>query len=135
MPESVEVNTRQSHPTALPFLIDQSMDSASGVSLGTFIDERSVPFSDCIVSLPSPDYTLRRPIVVTVDYEEDYYIVGDDRFLRYGIGSTVAEAKENYAHSLLEYYKDLSELEECLAPHLVRDLKDLRKIMASRESE
>jgi len=41
--------------------------------LGRFVDELPVPFTDYITSLPNSDYTLLRPILVTVNYEEDYY--------------------------------------------------------------
>jgi len=109
------------------------MYSADRVSLGRFVDELPVPFTDYITSLPNSDYTLLRPILVTVDYEEDYYIVTDDRFLRYAIGSTVAEAKESYGRVLLEYYNDLEELEGCLAPHLAHDLQELRTRLIARK--
>jgi hypothetical protein len=91
-----------------------------------------LPFTDDVVSLPDPKYTLRDPIPVTVDYEEDYYIVSDDRFLRYGTGATLAEAKEDYGYALLEYYDDLIELEDCLAPHLAYDLQELRNVITPR---
>lgn len=133
MSPQLVMNAQQSYAANVFLPIDLSMYSADRVSLGRFVDELPVPFTDYITSLPNSDYTLLRPILVTVDYEEDYYIVTDDRFLRYAIGSTVAEAKENYGRVLLEYYNDLEELEGCLAPHLAHDLQELRTRLIARK--
>lgn len=125
-PQLVEITAQQSYPIECLFPMDQYVDSASDVMMHSFADDPSMPFPDEIVSLPDPNYVLRNPIRVIVDYEENYYIVRDDRFLRYGTGPTVAEAKEDYGYALLEYLDDLIELEGCLAPHLAYDLQELR---------
>lgn len=132
-PRLVELNAQLSYSASVYLPIDPSMYSADRIFLGRFVDELTVPSIDYITSLPGSEYTLLRPIVVTVDYEEDYYIVSDDRFLRYAIGSTLAEARENYAHVLLDYYKDLCDAEERLAPHLAYDLQELRTMVGPRE--
>lgn len=129
----VELNAQQSYAAGVYLSMDPSMYSADRFSLRRFVDEPTVPSVGYITSLPGSEYTLLRSILVTVDYEEDYYIVSDDRFLRYAIGSTLAEARENYAHVLLDYYKDLCDAEERLAPHLAYDLQELRTIVGPRE--
>jgi len=98
------------------------------------VDDPSVPFNDHVVSLPDLNYTLQDPIPVTVGYEEGYYLVSDDRFLRYGTGGTLAEAKKDYSYALLEYLDDLIEMEDCLAPHLAQDLQELRNILVPPRS-
>jgi len=133
IPDLADIGAQQSYPIAALFLLDKRVDSANRISEYASVDNPSVPFIDDIVSLPNPNYTLSYPLRVVVDYEEDYYIVGDSTFLRYATGSTIAEAKENYAHSLLGYYKDLRELEGCLAPHLARDLQELRNVIVHRK--
>lgn len=125
-PELVEISAQPSYPVELLFPMDKHIDAASGVFMYPSVDDPSVPFTDDVVSLPDPNYTLQDPIPVTVGYEEGYYLVSDDKFLRYGTGATLAEAKEDYGYALLEYYDDLIELEECLAPHLAYDLQELR---------
>lgn len=131
-PELAKIGAQQSYPIELLFPMDVHIDAASGVFVHLSIGDPSVPFTDDVVSLPDLKYTLRDPIPVTVDYEEDYYIVSDDRFLRYGTGATLAEAKEDYGYALLEYYDDLIELEDCLAPHLAYDLQELRNVITPR---
>jgi hypothetical protein len=132
-PQLVEMTAQQSYPIEYLFPMDQYVDSASSFMVHSFADDPSMPFPDKIVSLPDSDYVLRNPIRVIVDYEENYYIVRDDRFLRYGTGGTLAEAKEDYGYALLEYYDDLIELEECLAPHLAYDLQELRNAIIPRK--
>jgi len=122
----VRMNAQQSCPIALLFPMDELIDAASGTFVYPSVDDPSVPFNDHVVSLPDLNYTLQDPIPVTVGYEEGYYLVSDDRFLRYGTGTTLAEDKEDYGYALLEYYDDLIELEECLAPHLAYDLQEMR---------
>lgn len=131
-PELAKIGAQQSYPIELLFPMDAHIDAASGVFVHLSIGDPSVPFTDDVVSLPDLKYTLRDPIPVTVDYEEDYYIVSDDRFLRYGTGASLAEAKEDYGYALLEYYDDLIELEDCLAPHLAYDLQELRNVITPR---
>lgn len=120
---------QQSFAPVRLFPFGHYVDSASNIVMEYSSDDPSVPFSDQIVSIPDPDYILAKPIRVTIDYEEDYYIVSDDRFLRYGTGSTLAEAKKEYGYALVEYLDDLTELEDCLAPHLAHDLQELRNIL------
>ena len=123
------------HSSPIPrfFPMNKGTSSASYEVARAFEHTPSVPFTAQILSLPDPNYTLSSAIPVTVDYEEDYYLVSDSLFWRYGVGSTVSEAKANYGHALLEYYKELDELEDCLAPHLALDLQVLRQIIVASE--
>ncbi|HQJ52014.1 MAG TPA: hypothetical protein PKW05_09595 [Anaerolineae bacterium] len=74
------------------------------------------------------------PVQVRIQHEDDYHLVADDVFARYGTGSTVAEAKAEYGRALVDYLEELTELEESLAPHLVADLSRLRKLIEPRRS-
>ena len=85
-----------------------------------------VAYSDFMTSLPDPHYRLRMPIRVVVDQDDDHYLVGDDVFMRYGVGSTVAEAKLDYSYALLDYYDELREDPDKLSPDLSRDLELLQ---------
>ena len=115
------------------FPLNKGTSSANHEVALAFVHTLSLPFTTEITCLPGRNYTLISPIPVTVDYEEDYYFVTDSLFWRYGVGSTVAEAKANYGHALLEYYKELNALEDCLAPHLAIDLQALRQIIVAGE--
>lgn len=123
------------HSYSLPrsFPMNKGTSSANHEVARAFVQTLSVPFSAEIPCLPDPNYALLSSIPVTVDYEEDYYLVSDSLFWRYGVGSTVSEAKANYGHALLEYYKELNDLENCLAPHLALDLQVLRQIIVASE--
>jgi hypothetical protein len=127
------LRAQQNHPIPRSFAINKGTSSANYVVACGFGYTLSVPFTTRILSLPDPNYTLNAPIPVTVDYEEDYYLVSDSLFWRYGVGFTVSEAKANYGRALLEYYKELDELEDCLAPHLALDLQALRQIIVASE--
>jgi hypothetical protein len=49
---------------------------------------------------------LIQPLLITVELDEDgYFIMSDDLFLVYGEGRTEAEAKEDYAASLIDYFQ------------------------------
>ena len=49
------------------------------------------------------------PIVITVEYGADGYVVSDDQFAMYGYGPTPSHAIDDYIQSLIEYYELLSE--------------------------
>lgn len=101
-------------------------DSASVVRIDRHMRASFVAYSDFITSLPDPHYRLRMPIRVVVDQDDDHYLVGDDVFMRYGVGSTVAEAKLDYSYALLDYYDELREDPDKLSPDLSRDLELLQ---------
>ncbi len=86
-------------------------------------------FRDLVTMLPETSYQLRKPIPVAVRQEKEHYLVTDDAFLRYGIGSSIAEAKEDYACALLDYFDSLSQYEDQLAPRLAQDLARLREFI------
>jgi predicted RNase H-like HicB family nuclease len=99
-------------------------------------DSNVIELQDVVVAvrtldqLPQQDYRLVRPLALTVHYTGDGYWVGPDEFVLYGAGATVDEAMEEYAYALVDYYEDLQEQREHLAPHLLQHLAYLETIIA-----
>jgi len=67
-------------------------------------------------------------IEVVVIRDGEQFIASDDVYLRYGVGQTADEAKKDYALSLLDYYKDLTEFDGRLSLQLQDDLGRLRML-------
>jgi len=65
----------------------------------------------------------------------DLLIATEHIFLRYGVGRTVKEAKDDYAASLLDYYEDLIEFDGRLSAQLQEDLDTLRTFIVIQETE
>ncbi|OQB28015.1 MAG: hypothetical protein BWY10_00819 [Chloroflexi bacterium ADurb.Bin180] len=122
----------QSAPTH--FRVEPRSSSASGFFAELSLESLSMPLPGLITTLVDSRYRLNRPVQVRIQHEDDYYLVADDVFARYGTGSTVAEAKAEYGRALVDYLEELTELEESLAPHLVADLSRLRKLIEPRRS-
>jgi hypothetical protein len=79
--------------------------------------------------LPESGYRLSRPFPLTVYRARDYYWVAPDAFVLHGIGDTPDDAIEDYAYALLDYYEDLRDQRNNLAPHLVEHLDFLEGII------
>jgi len=95
----------------------------------------STQWLDAVRSLPDPQYHLAHPIEVIVIPNGDLLIATEKTFLRYGVGRTVKEAKDDYAASLLDYYEDLVEFDGRLSAQLQEDLDILRKSIVVQETE
>ena len=95
----------------------------------------STQWPDVVRSLPDPQYHLAHPVEVIVIPNGDLLIATEHIFLRYGVGRTVKEAKDDYAASLLDYYEDLMEFDGRLSAQLQEDLDTLRTFIVIQETE
>ena len=93
----------------------------------------SFPHFDVITSLPEPEYRLCVPIEVTIDEDDDHYLVADDLFLRFGVGDTIEEAKLDYSFALLDYFDELRKDPDRLCAHLAHDLELLEQCIITAE--
>lgn len=75
-------------------------------------------------------YRLSRPLVLTVHCSRDHYWVAPETFVLYGAGVTQQEAIEEYAYALVEYYEDLIDDRDVLAPHLTEHLEFLETLIS-----
>ena len=116
------------------FRLEPRASSASHLVALLSAESLSPPFPDLVTALADSQHRLLSPVQVRIQHEDDYYLVTDDVFARYGTGSTVAEAKAEYGRALVDYLEELTELEESLAPHLAADLSRLRKLIEPRRS-
>ena len=90
---------------------------------------------EVLTRLPDPQFRLARPIEVEIIPDGNCLIAIENTFLRYGVGQTVKEAKEDYARSLLDYYEDLVRFDGCLSAQLQEDLDALRMLITVQEAE
>jgi hypothetical protein len=56
----------------------------------------------------APNYYLRRPLILTIEYDDGSFIVSDDIFLVYGDDESIYLALDDYVISLVDYYQLLS---------------------------
>lgn len=74
-------------------------------------------------------YILTQPILLTVVFEDGIYVVSDAVSDQYGAGSDLDEAVAEYSEMLIEFYEELLDSEDVLAPHLRAQLSHLRVIL------
>ena len=79
--------------------------------------------------LPEPAYRLRRPLLLILYRSPDHFWVAPDSFVLHGVGETPAAAVEDYGYALLDYYGDLREQREVLAPHLTEHLEFMEDLI------
>lgn len=53
-------------------------------------------------------WQLAQPLLITIEYGDNAYIVSDDVFSIYGIGDDMLSATQDYVSALIEYYDVLS---------------------------
>ena len=104
------------------------MPAHSESDVGIAVDQ--VLGAELLRELPEENYRLLRPFLLTLYRAPDYYWVAPDQFVLHGLGSTPEEAVENYAYALLDYYEDLRDHREVLAPHLIEHLEYIETIIA-----
>lgn len=80
-------------------------------------------------------YTLCREIPLKIKKTNEGFLVSDPVTLRYGVGATLAEAKDDYIGALLEYYESLTASEQNLAPHLKAHLQYLRTVIREKAAQ
>ncbi len=68
-------------------------------------------------------------IPVTIEYDE-YYTIIDSEINMFGVGDTIASAKEDYKSVVLSYLEGLEENESKLADNLKEHLYYLREKLA-----
>jgi hypothetical protein len=88
-----------------------------------------------LTHLPDPQYRLARPIEVVIIPDGACLIATENTYLRYGVGRTAKEAKEDYARSLLDYYEDLVRFDGRLSAQLQEDLNTLHTLIVVQEGE
>ena len=80
--------------------------------------------------LPEQGFRLRRPLPLILYRAPNYYWVAPRHFVLHGVGETAEAAVDDYANALLDYYEDLRERREILAPHLLEHLEFLEDLIA-----
>lgn len=82
-------------------------DSANArLSLGT-----ALPRASRQISLFGPiarAWRIAQPLLITIEYGDNSYVVSDDIFSMYGIGDDMLSATQDYVSALTEYYDVLS---------------------------
>jgi len=76
-----------------------------------------------------PETTTIFGIPVTIEYDE-YYTIIDSEINMFGVGDTIASAKEDYKSVVLSYLEGLEENESKLADNLKEHLYYLREKLA-----
>ena len=102
--------------TELAFLQRQTASSQYVTVQGTLFSgahsrvtlSRSPQFV-AIVGRISRDWSVTKPIVLTVEQGDDGFVVSDSFVAMYGSGHTLQLAMHDYIHSLIEYFELLSE--------------------------
>lgn len=72
---------------------------------------------------------------VRVRFDGEHYCVSDEAIDLYGIGNTLAEARQDYWLAAQDYYADLSANADRLADHLKEHLAILREFFTDAEGE
>ncbi len=80
-------------------------------------------------------YTLCHEIPLKIKKTNEGFLVSDPVTLRYGVGATLEEAKDDYICVLLEYYESLTAGEQHLAPHLKAHLQYLRTVIREKAAQ
>ncbi len=80
-------------------------------------------------------YALCREIPLKIKKTNEGFLVSDPVTLRYGVGATLEEAKDDYIAVLLEYYESLMSSEHNLAPHLKEHLRYLRTVIREKAAQ
>lgn len=80
--------------------------------------------------LPEQGFRLRRSLPLMLHRAPNYYWVAPMGFVLHGVGDTPTAAIEDYANALLDYYEDLRDRREILAPHLLEHLEFLEDLIA-----
>lgn len=73
-------------------------------------------------------------IPVHIRYDGDRYFISDDVVDLYGVGATLAEARQDYWTAVQDYYADLSANADKLADSLKAHLAYLKGIFAAGEA-
>ena len=73
---------------------------------------------------------LKAPIELTAEQtQEEYWIITNPQIMTYGIGDTCEQGVDDFKEMLFDYFKELVESEEVLAPNLENQLKYLISIL------
>lgn len=80
-------------------------------------------------------YALCGEIPLKVKKTEEGFLVSDPITLRYGVGRTLEEAKDDYMSVVLEYYESLVASEKDLASHLKAHLQYLRTVIREKAAQ
>ena len=97
---------------------------------GTSITYDETIGAEVLRDLPVDGYSLTRPLALTLHHSRDYYWVAPVDFALHGVGDTPKAAVEDFGYALVEYYEDLHQLEESLAPHLLEHLTFLDNLIS-----
>lgn len=77
-------------------------------------------------------YALCGEIPLKIKKTEEGFLLSDPITLRYGVGHTIEEAKDDYMSVVLEYYESLVASEQNLAPSLKAHLQYLRTVIREK---
>jgi len=94
---------------------DRSLSRWHGASAGSSILRVSTeltasiaPTAAVTLTLPerfAPGWRRIKPLVLTIECDSnEQYLMSDDEFMVYGVGTTIAEAYGDYVVSLIEYF-------------------------------
>jgi predicted RNase H-like HicB family nuclease len=90
-------------------------------------------FASLLAGLSSDQYMLKRPLFVILEWDEDQWLATHPDLGVFGVGETRRDAVNDFQLMLVEYYEDLRESEEILAPHLQMQLYALSNLISEAE--
>ena len=97
---------------------------------GTSITYDLIIGVEVLRDLPVDEYSLTRSLKLTLYHSRDYFWVAPIDFTLHGVGKTPEAAVEDFGYALVEYYEDLHQLEDTLAPHLLEHLSFLDDLIS-----
>jgi len=88
------------------------------VSMPTFAPQVALIGEIC------PGWRLIKPLVVTFEADDAWWVVSDDEFAVFGNGETRAEAASDYVSALIEYYQLIGRYDDKPSTALFRHLQN-----------
>jgi hypothetical protein len=85
----------------------------------------------CAVMLLGASYLrFRKPIIVLAEYSnEGYWLVTNPDIYTHGMGTSCEEAVNDFENVLFDYFNELVNSEDVLAPHLKSQLNYLKSLI------
>jgi len=121
-------------PVPILFSRDESVSSeAAGPSARSFAPVDVLPRSVVYPVWRVADVSLRRPVVVTVEHDDDQFIVSSDSLRIWGVGSTKFEALADFGRTFVELFESYSGTPEHeLSEGAINYLRQLASFLSER---
>ena len=98
------------------------MSISRGISPTSTWDD-ILPIHVSMIGPLSQEWTLVRPLPITLEFGDDCLIISDDTFCMYGVGNTIASAARDFKNVLIDYYGVLSSQGDSESVRLFRYLQ------------